>query len=289
MTELESFEVELEKENQYRVRLASIIPISPNNYKNRKKINDYNLVDLLIIFLNWRSRFIEQKPRKIKFSDPYFEYKFNNLNKDGIKIFRERIIHGGNLNIYLSNKIKNNGFVFGESVYPLEGADKDAILLKYGYYHFHVGPISANGKVERQKNLLFGRVFPEEVELLFWDSHDAFKKNTTSRRLFLEKCDEYFKKSIKQNGYYTLNPTTVSGHSSVVTDHAIYYSRKIRFLERSEKLKETLYQEYRKLGIELKGKVKLKWEIHNMNLLLKDNDGNSILVIEFGSNFSDFD
>jgi hypothetical protein len=51
--------------NKFRSELIKVIPRIPNNRASRLHMQQKHLTDLLIDYVNWRSRYIGQRPRNV--------------------------------------------------------------------------------------------------------------------------------------------------------------------------------------------------------------------------------
>lgn len=142
--------------------------------------------DIIIQYLNFVNKIIEQKPRRVainkEFKNPF---KFNRI----INEIKLKLEQGQNVNLYLSKKINDASY-------------NDKMLNYYKIYHFHLGDGIEKGFRKRSKELLYVFIDEEDACILGIFNHGQWGM-------------EFFLKIIDNNWPYKLDNTTMKGISSV--------------------------------------------------------------------------
>ena len=118
------------------------------------------LPELLIDYLNWRSRYVGQRPRTVTvepvaMADPRW-WK----HAAAIQSFIDKVAQGDDLTPHLSIQPHKHGYApaartLGATTED-RWSDKDFVLNIMGYHHFHLGTtMQRRGHVDRSDDLIF--------------------------------------------------------------------------------------------------------------------------------------
>lgn len=147
------------------------------------KINDK---DICFSYFNLKKRLISTKVRKIKIAN---EFKCPKFLNEGLKLLKEKIKNGENINSYLSKRILDLDY-------------NDDLLNDWGIYHLHLGDkIEKNTKfINRTGPLLFVRFYEEYAYFINVYNHGAWTNQQMIRILhnnWPESIEQYRLKDIE--------------------------------------------------------------------------------------------
>lgn len=132
-----------------------------NNWAKNKFITeniDYDEseeVPYFIQYLNYRSKLVIAKPRKVVLSK---QFSISPENEKGFDILKEKLINGENVNAYLSKSS-----IIANSV--------DGMLDNFGIKHFHLGEMIENNFIKRTGEIALGVVTDSEVFFVVSKQH----------------------------------------------------------------------------------------------------------------------
>lgn len=266
--------------------LIKVIPRRPNSRESHQAIRGLDTASIFIIYLTWRSRFVMARPRRIEFWTPVIdEARLLEINH-GFKVFLEKVTRGEDLTPHLSELVKSNGYVMGS---PKDGDaskvredDKDMILIRTGFHHFHVGVPDAGNPKGRSKFIIFAKVSDENFTVISICSHEAFDRKTDEFRRFMHGSDSYVQRNMSPGVLYMNNPVTASGHSDELADHAIYCLHQIR--RHGDSIEDEVFVRklFNERSIKPPKKLKLKWHFEHLDLCLKaPGEGAPIIMLPF--------
>ena len=168
-----------ERARSLRRELIATIPRFPNDRVTKQVIESKSLLDLLIIYVGWKLRFVAQRPRRVTGLSALATRDCSATLRSNIEGFVEAVERGDDLNPYLSRSLVSRGYTpvsERDVAAPNIWADKDFVLNIMGLHHFHTGASGGNGSaVERTKKVLFASVNRDEVEILGLLDHTAFR------------------------------------------------------------------------------------------------------------------
>jgi hypothetical protein len=121
------------------------------------------LPEPLIDYVNWRSRYVGERPRTVTVESAAKADPRCSAHSVAIGAFIDKVRRGDDLTPHLSIKPHTRGYA------PAAGApgagiedrwsDKDFLLNIIGYHHFHLGTaIQKRGHVDRTDDLIFAEV-----------------------------------------------------------------------------------------------------------------------------------
>ena len=261
------------------------IPKRPNTKESHQAMRRRTTVDIFVIYFTWKARLVTIKRRKIQ----WWLQGLDGLRlmevMHGLKRFIEKVERGEDLNPHLSNLIRSNGFIMTPP-HDANGSkvredDKDMILTRLGFHHFHVGIPDAGNPKGRSKYVIFAKVTDDDFTIVSLCDHEAFDRKTPEFEKFYAVCKTYTERNMSSSTLYMTNPVTVSGHSSDLTDHALYCLKKIRQI--GDKIDDEAFVRDLFESHELRPpkKLKLKWHFEHLDLCLKAPGGVVIPICPF--------
>ena len=289
-------------ENTKRVKafqhnLIKCIPRSPNNRASLCAIESKTLTGLLIIYINWRLRYVACRPRKVTgLSTLAGDPRAVGLESN-IKEFVKAVEAGRNLTPYLSLDIRKRGYspVITEQTPGTRANiwhDKDFLLNVIGLHHFHLGLTQeAAGHMARTDQVVFASVARDTFEILGLFDHTAFKRDdggamTPERERLWSTYQkrqeaEALPGQLMVDGYGGMGITT-AGTTVVGTQVAIHHAKIIREIE--PKLDDPIFLEtlYGKGGAPKKPKV--QWHYNHLDFGLLDESAGFFGILMKGPN-----
>lgn len=279
-----------------RKNIIKIVPKFPNNKDTKFNLESKHLVDLLIVYLNWASRLITQRVRKIEVEPEVIKDSRWPSLKNNFASLKEKIVNGEDLTPHLSLKAQEKGYSpsTSESSPDVDRwADKDFLLNIMGFYHFHLGEINSRGKniSKRSDELIFARVDRFVFRAIGIFDHSVFEKtDTITNEMSLERSRlwEIFDKSISQGapiGSVVIPAMiTTSGHTLQIVRLAQDYFRIINEIE--DKLDDRAFVNslYIETNIIPPKNPKLNWTFRGTDLGILDKSNNLYFVFKYGIN-----
>ena len=215
----------------FRSWMIAEMPRVPNNRASREFMESQSTSWLISAFVTWRMRRIPSKPRTVSlWSGGVTPLQFRAV-KSRLRSFLQKVEAGQDLRPHLSYLVDTKGVILpGAS--PLDkGKDIDAILTRYGIYHFHVGEACGNNPKGRSGILVFAEVLEKEFRIVTIADHRVFKPGSITQRDFSKVCLSYIAKGVTPGSGFMLNPVMSSGHSSIVMLFALKCEREIERID----------------------------------------------------------
>lgn len=165
-----------------RLGLVKAIPRFPNDQRSLKHLEEKGLRDVLIDFINWRSRYVGIRPRGITVeSAAATDPRWTSLSTE-IDGFLEKVRNGDDLTPHLSLKPHTRGFTPAALAPGASSedkwSDKDFVLAAQGLHHFHLEP---PGRIERSNDLLFAHVTRDSFNVIAIFDHSVFDLSSAER------------------------------------------------------------------------------------------------------------
>jgi hypothetical protein len=256
-----------------REDLIKKIPKRPNTKKSVQAMQCLETVSIFVIYFTWKARSVTTRRRKIQWWVPGLDESRLMEVKRGLERFIKKVETGEDLNPHLSVLARSSGFVLGppkdDDISKVREDDKDMILTRLGFHHFHVGVPDAGNPKGRSKYVVFAEVTDDYFTVVSLCDHEAFDRKTQEFEKFYTVCKEYTERNMKQGILYMPNPVTVSGHSSDLTDHAIYCLKTIMKIGGKVDDEAFIRDLFESHGHHLPKKPKLKWQFENLDLCLE--------------------
>lgn len=169
--------IEPKRIKNFRSFLAKTVPKFPNDKATLQLLEQKPLNDQLIIYLNWRLRYVRQASRSVTIapsasSDP----RWSSLSTE-INAFLQKVRNGEDLTPYLSLNAHTRGFT-PLSTPQNSWTDKDFLLNVMSLHHFHLGmTIEKAGHAARTDEVLFALVSRDKFRAVGLFNHDVFEND----------------------------------------------------------------------------------------------------------------
>lgn len=137
--------------------VSANLPLNKLDSKVKKALELKTPKDLLVIFLNWKSRFVPVQPRSIYESSAFCNNSIRKTMSAEIDKVICEIKTGVDLTPRLSNRVKC-GFVLPDpkkSLSTTNRPDLDLLLNDWGIHHLHIALPAADGSVVRGEEIIF--------------------------------------------------------------------------------------------------------------------------------------
>ena len=279
-----------------RQEIINKVPKFPNTRETKKELESKHLTDLFIVYLNWATRLIVARPRKVEVeSEVTDDERWNSLSNqfDNLK---EKIIKGDDLIPHLSLKAQEKGYTPAASQSDPASdkwADKDFLLNVMGFYHFHLGDIQETGKniAERSDEVIFAKVDRFTFRAVGIFDHTVFEnvnpvsKEMTSERMRLwQLFDTTVAKEAPPGSVVIPSMITTSGHTLHIVQRAQEYVRIIKEIDSKLDDREFVNSLYEDTAIEPPKNPKIEWYLRGTDLGVFDRSTNLFSVFRYGVN-----
>lgn len=275
-----------------RKELISNIPRVPNNRESLDALKSKDLTSLLVIYSNWRTRFVSEVARKIEIEESAKDDpRWSSLNHS-IASFLRKVENGDDLTPFLSLQAKQRGFSISANNGIDSWDDKDFLLNVMGYHHFHLGEIlDGVPHAERTDDVLFAAVTKDTFTVLAILNHSVFdqpKKDSELLTRDREHLWSIFDKRSTKNalpGDFII-PTIIaaSGHTLNTVMAAQEYTRVINEIDPKLDNLKFVQSLYEGSGIQAKNTKNLKWHFKNLDLGVLDEKSGFFGVFRYGPN-----
>src|SRR5262245_21459331 len=178
--------VEPPRIKKFRRDLIKAIPRAPNNKASLQHMEGKHLTDLLIDYINWRSRYVGERPRTVSIepaaqADPRWS-----SHAAAIKSLLEQVERGDDLTPHLSIEPHTRGYApaaRAPGANPDDRwSDKDFLLNIMGFHHLHLGTTTQKrGHVDRTDELIFAEVGRDTFKVISIFDHNVFDKGSAER------------------------------------------------------------------------------------------------------------
>lgn len=277
---------------KFRGEMVKVIPKFPNNRETKEQLELEPLTTQLIHYLNWISRYISVKSRKIVIeptvtSDPRWK-----ILKPNIEALLMKARTGVDLCPNLSIQPNTKGYTpaaseKGPGVDRWE--DKDFLLNTMGFHHFHLGTkIEAAGHAERTNEVLFARITRKEFIAIGIFDHSVFEatgKNMSNERKRLWGIfDKYATRGAPTGSMVMASLIATSGHPIHLVRTAQEYSRVIHETDPKLDDREFIEELYQGARSEKPKNPKLEWALNVSDLAILETKANHLFVLREGFN-----
>jgi hypothetical protein len=111
-------------------------------------------------------------------------------------------------------------------------SDKDFVLTKMNYHHFHLGTsIEAAGHAVRTDDLIFAEVSRDKLKVIAIFNHDVFEPGSAERRRLSALHETVIFRGLPPGAAVMTAPVMTSGHSMHVVSYADRCARLIRSVD----------------------------------------------------------
>lgn len=283
---------ETKRIKQLRAQLISTLPRVPNNKESQDILKGKDLISLLIIYSNWRIRFVSERKRKVRIEESSKnDSRWSSLN-NSISKFLQKVENGDDLTPFLSLQTKKRGF----SVFANNGDepwdDKDFLLNVMGYHHFHLGDFhEGSPHAERTDNVLFAAVTKDAFTVLAILNHSVFEHRenhseplTRDREYLWSIFDKQSMRNTLPGNIIIPSMIATSGHSINTVMAAQEYCRVIGEIDPKLDDWDFVQSLYDGSGIKAKNTKTLKWHFRNLDLGVLDEKSGFFGVFRYGPN-----
>lgn len=290
-----SAETESKRVRKFRHHLASKIPKFPNNRDTLRRLEEEDISQLLIHYMNWAIRYVAPKPRSTHIdetakSDPRWQ-----ANLNAISNLLKKAQDGEDLTPYLSLQPHTRGYTPEASATGPDvdrWADKDFLLNVMGYHHFHLGEnITSQGFADRTDDLLFARVTRDHFDVVATFDHSVFDQEVTGDREMSQErerlwriFDEHSSHGLPAGSVYISSMITTSGHPLHIVRLAIDYARIIKEIDPRLDDREFINTLYETADFQAPKNPKISWAVNFLDLGVVDDRTNTFMVFRYGPN-----
>jgi hypothetical protein len=218
---------------KFRRELIKVIPRVPNN---RASLQKKHLTDLLIDYVNWRSRYVGQRPRTVSIEPAAQADRRWSAHAAPIAAFLDKVRRGDDLTPHLSIVPHTRGYApvaRAPGAPPVDRwSDKDFLLNVMGYHHFHLGTkVQKRGHVDRTGDLVFAEVHRDTFNVIAIFSHDVFDQNAAERHRLWAAHDQVAYRGVTPESVVVPAMIATSGHTVHVVRYAQRCAKLIRDIE----------------------------------------------------------
>jgi hypothetical protein len=273
---------------KFRGKLIKVIPRVPNDRASLQHMQQKHLAELLVDYLNWRSRYVGQRPRTVSIepaaqADPRWS-----AHAAGIGAFLDRVRRGDDLTPHLSIAPHTRGYAAAARapgappVY--RWSDKDFLLNVMGYHHFHLGAkVQNRGHVDRTDDVIFAQVHRDSFKAIAIFDHDVFDQNSTERMRLWAVHESMVFRGVPSGSAVVMGNIASSGHSDHVVLYAQHCARIIKNIDPKlddPEFVRNLYQPHS----EAPAKPKPDWGFMHLDLAIYDRAKPGYLILQKGWN-----
>jgi hypothetical protein len=283
---------ESKRVKKLRFEMVKAIPKFPNARETKEMLEKEALTTQLVHYLNWVSRYVSLKPRRIVIeptvtSDPRWK-----TLKPNIQALLAKARAGQDLGPNLSIKPNMKGYTPAASEKGPDvdrWADKDFLLNAMGFHHFHLGmKIEAAGHAERTDEVLFSRVTREDFIAIGIFDHTVFESTrdnmSNERRRLWGIFDEHTSRGVLPGSVVMASPIATSGHPLHLVSTAQEYSRVIREIDPKLDDRDFVEELYQGAESEKPRKPTLEWVLNFSDLGIYEKKSSHLFVLRRGFN-----
>ena len=260
----QTFADEPPRVRRFRLALVRAIPRVPNDRAALQHMEQKHLGDVLIDYVNWRSRFVGVRPRRVEIEpvatvDP----RWQNMSTV-VAHFLEKVRRGDDLTPHLSLAPHTHGYSVAARAPRAKNADKwsdkDFLLNTLGYHHFHLGiGIEPGGYATRTDEVIFARVTREEFKVIAIFGHPVFDLDSEERRRLWELHNEIAFRGVAPGQFVIGAAIATSGHAVHVVRYAQHCLRCICAIDPQMNDSETVKGWFGNAALMAPKKPKLEW------------------------------
>lgn len=285
MTEL----VEPKRVKKLRLGLAKAIPKSPNNKSTLEELRSKPLGSLLVDFVNWRSRYVGERPREVTLEPRAATDARWTVQSTGIRNLLAKVRAGEDLTPQLSIEPHARGYSPGAHAPGASSedkwSDKDFLLAANGYHHFHLGTkIERRGHATRTNELIFAHVTRDNFHIIALFDHSVFDPLSAERTKLHQAHEEFAFRGIAPGTPVIMGAIATSGHTIQVVRYAQHCARTIADID--TKLDDRSFFEpfFAKSGRSAPKQPKWDWGFNHLDLGIFDKTSKVFFTLVKGWN-----
>lgn len=272
-----------------RQEIAAAIPCFPNDRTTRDHMRAKHLGDLLIDYVNWRSRFVGTRPRSVDIKSDVLNGLAWVMHADLIESFLTKVQNGTDLTPHLSFSAYTRGYTPNSRKHSATSeekwSDKDFVLNTMGFHHFHLGQIDeATGTADRTNTLIFALVGRDKFEVTAIFDHSVFENDSDERARLFEVHDDVTTRGADPGSVVISSLITTSGHWVPAVYYAGDCARIIRefdpYLDDRQKLEELMAE----TGLTPPKNAKWEWHFNHLDLGLLEKRSRVFYILNKGWN-----
>ena len=273
---------------KFRNELIKVIPRFPNDRASLLHMRQKHLPELLIDYINWRSRYVGQRPRTVSVDATANSDSRWATHAAAIAGFLDKVRRGDDLTPHLSIEPHTKGYTptaRAPGATPADRwSDKDFILNIMGYHHFHLGTkVQKRGHVDRTDDLIFAEVHRDTFKVIAIFGHEVFDPNSAERVRLWSAHDQVAYRGLPQGSVVVPAMIATSGHTVMVVHYAQQCARIIRDFEPKLDdldLMASLYPPEQQMS----SQPKFSWGFYHLDLLIHEAAAPVNLVLTRGWN-----
>jgi hypothetical protein len=157
---------------------SQILATLPHKPVSRPALDQMTTPEMLVTYLNWRSRFIRSQPRRVHRSNALIANPEYRAHVADLTVLESKIAVGQDLTPHLSTRVEH-GYVHAPSKkgFALR-QDLDLMLNDWNVHHLHISSkIGPTGFVARNGPVLFAVFQPDDAYLIDIFPHGAWTKD----------------------------------------------------------------------------------------------------------------
>lgn len=273
---------------RFRSELIKAIPRFPNDRGALLHMRQKHLPELLIDYVNWRSRYVGQRPRTVSVEAAANSVSRWATHAAAITAFLDKARRGDDLTPHLSIEPHTKGYTptaRAPGATPADRwSDKDFVLNIMGYHHFHLGTkFQRRGHVDRTDDLIFAEVHRDTFNVIAIFGHEVFDPNSAERLRLWSAHDQVVYRGLPHGSVVIPAMIATSGHTVMVVHYAQQCARIIRDFEPKLDdldLMASLYPP----GQQMSSQPKFSWGFYHLDLLIHEATAPVNLVLARGWN-----
>ncbi len=270
---------------KFRLELVKRIPRFPNNRETLRHMQQKRLCDVLVDYINWRARYVGKRPRRIEIepaakADP----RWSGMAA-AIEAFLGKVRGGDDLTPYLSLNSHTRGYSLAahipEATNEDRRSDKDLLLTRMNYHHFHLGTdTEAKGHVARTDDLIFAEVSRDKFKVIAIFNHNVFVQGSTERRRLSALHEQIIFRGLPPGAGVMDGPVASSGHAMHVVHYAHRCASVVGFIDPHLDDRAYIKDWYAMTKIELPPKPKFKWVFLHLDLAVYDSANRMAFLVQ---------
>ncbi len=276
---------------KFRHGIIQAVPRFPNNNDSKEVLEQQSLGTLLIIYMNWRMRFVSPGVRSVTTRRSATSDTRWRALKPNIDAFLDKVRRGADLTPHLSLAAWQDGYTpaaHGPRKSADRWADKDFLLNVMGFHHFHLGmALEKKGFVTRTDEVLFAHVTRSTFDVLGLFDHSVFDDKdpavmSAERTRLWGLHEQVLFEGVEPGSFVLANPISMSGHPSQIVMLAQHYAKLIKRIDPN--LDDRSYVETMLYGgrLAVPAKPKLRWAFKHLDLYIADDASTTCFIMQRG-------